>query len=128
MAVGTTTVTYNGTRPKKVTFTWTASAGGAVSGTLSALVRGVIKRVVFAPGSGGTQPDNLYDVTLLDATGVDVLAGRGANLSNSAASQAVPLIGDGTTTDREVAINDTLELQVANAGNAKTGVVYIYVM
>lgn len=126
-AVGTTTITYSGTRPKKVTFGWVASAGGAVSGTPSVQVRGHITRVTFIPGTAGNQPTDAYDVTLLDASGVDVLAGLGANLSNATISHCEPLIGNGATTNQPMSINDTLELQVANAGNAKHGTVVVYV-
>lgn len=125
-AVGTNTITYSGTRPKKISLSWTCSAGGAVSGTLTAQVRGEIVRVSFVPGTAGDQPSDLYDVTLLDTNGVDLLAGLGANLSNAAVSHVCPLIGDGSTTNQRMAINDTLELQVANAGNAKRGAVYVY--
>lgn len=126
-AVGTTTITYSGTRPKKVSFAWAASnPGGAVSGTPSAQVRGEIVRVTFVPGTAGNQPSDQYDVTLLDTSGVDVLAGLGANLSNAAVSHVCPLIGNGATTNQRMAINDTLELQVANAGNAKQGTVHVY--
>lgn len=127
-AVGTTTITYSGTRPRKVSLAWTCSAGGAVSGTPTVQVRGEIVRVTFIPGTAGNQPTDQYDVTLLDTSGVDVLAGLGANLSNAAASHACPLIGNGVTTNQRMAVNDTLELQVANAGNAKRGTVCVYLM
>lgn len=125
-ATGTTTITYSGTRPKKVTLAWTSTAGGAVAGTPTVQVRGEIVRVTFVPGTAGNQPTDLYDVTLLDTSGVDVLAGLGANLSNAAVSHTCPLIGNGVTTNQRMAINDTLELQVANAGATKKGTVHVY--
>lgn len=126
-AVGTNVITViSRNRPTRVTFSWTSNASGAVSGTASSRVGGRISRVVFVPGSSGSQPTDLYDVTLLDEHGMDVLAGKGGNLSNAAASQVVPLIGDGTTTNQTISVNGTLELQVAAAGNAKSGQVHVY--
>jgi hypothetical protein len=107
-AVGTTTITASGTRPKKITLAWTSSAGGAVSGTPTTQVRGEIKRVTFIPGTGNDVPTAAYDVVVLDASGVDVLAGLGANLSETAVSHACPLIGNGVTTTAGMFVNDTL--------------------
>lgn len=126
-AAGTNTITTTTTnRPTRVSFAWTSNASGAVNGTLSSKLGGVISRVVFVPGTSTAQPTDLYDVTLLDEQGMDVLAGKGADLSNATATQVCPLIGDGTTTNQPVAVNGTLELKVANAGNAKSGAVHIY--
>ena len=125
-AVGTNTITYN---RAKITFAWTSDASGAVSGTLTGPLQGVIARVVFIPGTSGVQPTNAYDVTLLDGNGFDVLAGNGANLSNVTTTQVVPAcsITDGVTpTVTPIYISDTLELQVANAGNAKSGTLVLY--
>ena len=126
-AVGAITETTSASRSvKKKTLQWTSSAGGAVSGIPSVALSGEILRIAFIPGAGGVQPSDLYDITLLDDDGLDVLQGKGANLSNAAASQACPLIGDGTTTVRPVAVDGQLTLTVANAGNAKQGTVAVY--
>lgn len=111
---------------RSVSLAWVSSAAGAVSGIQSPQISGEILRVVFAPGAGGVQPTNLYDVTLLDQDGFDVLAGLGANRSNANKEQVTPLTGDGTTTNQRIAVDGTLELQVANAGNAKEGSVTVY--
>ncbi len=101
---------------------WTSSAGGAVSGNPFAIGAGKIQQVAFIPNLAGTQPTDLYDVTMVDGNGGgDYLAGKGANLSNAAASigvQAAPLSWP---------MGGTLDLVVANAGNAKTGTVVILV-
>lgn len=112
---------------KRVDLVWTSSAGGAVSGIPSGAVNGLLLAVIFKPGAGGVQPTDAYDVTLLDVDGFDVLAGLGANLSNATATRIVPLIGDGTTTNQPGPVGQTLELQVANAGNAKSGTVSLFV-
>lgn len=127
MAAGSITETISRTRTvRSIALDWTSDAGGAVSGIPSTHVSGVIERAVFVPGAAGVQPTDAYDVTLLDDDGLDVLAGRGANLSNANKSQSVPLVGDGTTTDTRVAIDGQLNLVVANAGNAKQGRVKLY--
>lgn len=112
---GSITFSYSADRHgtvQVVTFDWTCTAGGAVSGVLSAPVNGVINRAVTVPDGGGTQPADLYDVTLKDEWGFDLLGGSGANRSQTATEEIVP-------TSRAVA--GTLELTVANAGNAKGG-------
>lgn len=111
---------------RRCSLAWTSSAAGAVQEILSPLLSGELLRVVFVPGAGGVQPTDLYDVTLLDEDGVDVLAGLGANRSNVTKQQLVPLTGDGTTTNQRVVLDGTLDLRVAAAGNAKQGTLTLY--
>ena len=105
---------------KLVKFTWTSSAGGAADGATTLTYDGGIQRIVTVPDGGGTQPTDLYDITLLDGNGVDVLVANGANRSNTATEQ-VPGSALGIT------VASALTLHVTNAGNAKGGVVYVYV-
>lgn len=110
-----------------LTLAWTSDAAtGDVSGIASEGVDGELLAVVFTPGSGGVKPDAAYDVTLLDADGFDVLAGKGANLSDVTATRVVPLVGDGVTTNQRAPLSGTLELRVANANNSKQGRVSLY--
>lgn len=107
---------------------WVSDAAGAVSGNTVPLPRGHIHRVTFVPDAGGTQPTNLYDATLPDEYGVDLLNGTGANLSNAAAAHFVPLMGNGTTLNQRLwhgggAVTPT----IAAAGNAKGGTLHIVV-
>ncbi|KKW45010.1 MAG: hypothetical protein UY96_C0034G0009 [Parcubacteria group bacterium GW2011_GWB1_56_8] len=111
---------------QSVSMLWVSSAAGAVSGIASPQISGEILRAVFSPGAAGLQPTDLYDVTLLDEDGFDVLAGKGANRSNVNKEQVTPLTGDGVTTNQRISVDGTLELQVANAGNAKSGTLTIY--
>jgi hypothetical protein len=112
---------------RRLVLAWTSSAGGAVQEILSPVVSGELLRVVFAPGAGAVQPSANYDVTLLDEDGFDVLGGLGANRSNAAKEEVVPLTGDGVTTNQRRALDGVLDLRVANAGNAKSGTVTLYV-
>ena len=111
---------------QSVSMLWVSSAAGAVSGIASPQISGEILRAVFSPGAAGLQPTDQYDVTLLDGDGFDVLAGKGANRSNVNKEQVTPLTGDGVTTNQRISVDGTLELQVANAGNAKSGTLTIY--
>jgi hypothetical protein len=79
------------------------------------------------PDGGGTQPSDLYDVTLVDTNAIDVIAGVGANLSNATSTLKVPSFG--TTTLYRYYHDGTqqLDLVVANAGAAKGGTVVLWV-
>ena len=124
---GTVTYTISKTRTvRKVKLAWVSSAGGAAD-YVSDYLSGQILRVVFKPDSGGTQPSDLYDVTLKDDEGQDVLQGLGANLSNTTVKEIVPVVTNGTAGNMApVAIDDTLTLAVTNAGNAKGGQIIIW--
>lgn len=113
---------------RRAVLAWTSDASGAVNGTTTKLC-GAIVRVEFVPGAGGSQPSAAYDVLLKSASGIDLLAGQGANLSNSAASQVAPAcpFTDGTTVSiAPPQVNENVELDVQNAGNAKSGSVIVY--
>lgn len=104
----------------KITFSWTSNASGAASGATTNNYSGVIYRVVFEPGSSATQPTDLYDVTLTDDDGIDILDGAGGDLSNATTDQLQGLIGVSAVA------NSKLTLTVLNAGNSKTGTVIVY--
>lgn len=112
----------------KYTIVWTSTSGGAVSGNPVSVRRGYLAKVKFIPAAGGTQPTDLYDVTVTDTDGVDVLNGCGANLSNAAAAAFVPLFGDGTNKSQRILLEDgDLTPVVANAGNAKSGTIILII-
>lgn len=119
---------------RTVSIAWTSDGSGAVTqpltgGKQSGYVSGLIQRVVFVPGTSGVQPTNLYSVTLKDSSGIDVLSGQGASLSNSANTHIKPSVPmkDGTTTSTaEIAVDDILTLGVTAAGAAKQGTVILY--
>lgn len=105
---------------EKYSVAWTSTAGGAVSGNAFTIVAGAIVSVRFIPG--GTTPSDLYDVTLAETSGnSDLLLGQGADRSNANSSILAfdpPFVQDGSR---------TIDVVVANAGNAKTGTVVILV-
>lgn len=106
---------------KKVVFDWISSAGGAADAITTAVLTG---RVIYAaqlPASAGTQPTDAYDVTVVDADGVDVLKGLGANLSNAAGTYKADSDGLGAV------VESKLTLAVTNAGNAKAGKTILFI-
>ncbi len=107
------------TTVKKIYWDWLSTAGGAADLITTLPYDGLIERAVFIPDGGGTQPTDQYDVTVTDSDGVDVLAGLGANLTNAATVSK-------THADGLTAAVGKLTLNVTNAGNAKGGLVILY--
>ena len=122
MAIGTATVTETRhTSVKKVYWDWASSADNEGSTKQTTYgYDGLLERVVFIPDAAGTQPSNLYDVTITDDNSVDVLAGLGADLSNSAT--VVKTHANGLT----AVAGSKLTLNVSNAGLSKGGIVILY--
>lgn len=126
------TLTYTNPRLhgiQRLTFTWTADGSGDVNGTVTTQVTGEVVRVVTSPNLDKTQPDPLYDVTLLDEFGVDVLGGLGADRSDSEIEEFVPVMVYSSATDTLGApryVDGALELQISNAGDGCGGVVEVW--
>jgi hypothetical protein len=104
---------------------WTSDALGTVSiNTLQAasvavpFLVGKLRRVIFTPDSGATQPTALYDATILDDDSQDMLAGNGANLDNTN--------GNDLRLNPEVVWVGKLRPQISNAGAANKGTIKMY--
>jgi hypothetical protein len=114
---------------RKLVLAWTSDGSGVVAYLYTPTLWGVLGCVVFAPGAGDVQPTDAYDVQLLDEHGIDILAGQGANLSNSAASRVCPGVPckDGTTTGVvPVMLGNRLQLVIGGAGVTKQGTIELY--
>ena len=124
---GTVTIDYEDTYTiKKVVFDWLSSSGGAAD-AISKKIIGQILRVGFTPDGGGLQPTDQYDVVINDEQSIDILQGLGGNLSNVTATDAVPVVTNGTAGNMAPAVvSDILTLAVTNAGDAKAGEVAIW--
>jgi hypothetical protein len=128
---GTVTIVADNTSPNArdylncYTVDWLSDSGGNVTASIDEL-RGTIERIVFNPDDGATSPTNNYDMTLNDQDGIDTLNGKGANLSQSTASSTISTEGDGTT-NIPMAVSGTLSLAITNAGNAKGGIIRVYI-
>lgn len=125
-SVTVTTAEFVGLGLIKTTIAWVSDAAGAVSGNAFAIRRGWLQQVKFIPDSGGTQPTDLYDITLKFADGIDMLVGTGANLSATVPTVTAPQLNTGGTAP--VFIDDgNIDLVVANAGASKGGTVILYI-
>lgn len=107
---------------RKYTIAWTSDASGDATANTIAL-SGSIARINFVPNTGATQPTDLYDVTIKDSDGIDILLGAGADLSNANATTVIPLISG-----NKLVVNDKLAVTISNAGNAKTGAITLYLI
>lgn len=105
------------------TATWpfTTDVSGDVTEETTATINGQISRVAVNPDNTDT-PTTLWDFTLKDEDGVDLLCGDGADrdAADSGASEQV------APCPPCPAINSKLTFTVANGGNAKKGVVIVY--
>lgn len=129
-AAGTATVTTSavGAGVIKYSVAWVCDASGVVSSATWSIKAGHIWQVNQIPDGGGTQPSDLYDMTIGDANSADILAGTGANLSNAGPTYRAPLIGDGTNFNQQLYVESgTVTLTIANAGNAKGGTVVLFI-
>ncbi len=126
----------NKTFPCKITIDWTSTDGGAVSGDIAATftaskkdyepaltaIRGKFQSAQFIPGKGGDLatdlPTNLYDVTITDAYGQDILGSQGGDRSGTESD--IILEGSG-----QWRIDSELTLTIAHAGETKQGRIII---
>ena len=105
----------------KITWTWTSTSAGAYSAATTYQYNGIINELVTVPAGGGDAPTTLYDITITDATSVDVLNGLGAD--RSATAQEAKHKSDGLGNVKSSA----LTLNVTNAGDIKQGTVYLWI-
>lgn len=102
----------------KVVFGWTSDASGNATVTTADKVSGRLICAQHVLQSGGSAPTDLYDVTVNNDDGMDILGGTGANIttatgkSSQVISSGIPLIP---------MVESTLALSVSNAGSAKVG-------
>lgn len=105
----------------RCTWAWTSSAGGAVSANAKVVPYGRVIRFDTDPDAGALAPDDNYDATLVDTSGVDVLQGQGANRDTANVESvlfSVPMWHDGQR---------TLDLAIASAGAANSGVLVVWI-
>lgn len=108
---------------KKVAFSWISGSEGGDAGkatkTTECSYTGEVVRLVTVPDAVDAPTDN-YDIVINDEDGTDILMGAGANRDTANTEQvAASSLG--------IVANDRLSLVVTNAGNAKKGVVYVYI-
>lgn len=106
-------------------FLWVSDASGNVTAVMDDAepIDGVLWRIVTSPTGA---PTALYDVQLLDASGADVLLGRGADRSGTVVETL--MLYDAADSTFRIATSGRHTLKIANAGNAKSGVVYLRII
>lgn len=129
MAAQAVTITES-TNPQsgvvKIKWAWTTdgAAGAIVDSTTAGEVNtttarytGIVLRCVTDPVDG---PTASYDIVVKDSDGADVLLGYGADRHTTNTEDA---IGGPFAT----IYDSKLSLNVANAGNTKSGITYLYI-
>jgi hypothetical protein len=128
---GTLTVTSRvniGLGIQRIDAAWTSDASGDVSGHAFEVPTGMLLQVKTVP-DGVAAPSDNYDLTVVDADGADLLGGAGTDRDTSAAEVIAPLLGDATTKNQRPLVDGTgtLDVVIANAGNAKKGTVSLWI-
>lgn len=122
MAAGTATIAETRhTTVKKIAWTWTSGTGaegGTVTSTTTHAYDGKCELLTTDPGS--TAPTDDYDITITDSDGVDVLGGGGTDRDAANTEQVL-------SSNLGAVAGSKLTLNVTNAGDAKGGVVYLYI-
>ena len=118
----------------RIEITWVSGTNNnqVASTNMWTYVRGKLGKVEFVPSSSLSPCWGItnYTITLKDSADIDLLAGRGANLSSNTASTVCPgvMVTDGVSTSVVPAVaNDLFVVAVTNCGNSKSGKVVLYV-
>lgn len=116
-----TNITHIGASVKLIKAVWTADDGtAAVSGTTDEFFNGKILGLTTVPGTGGTQPDDNYDVAANDNNSIDVLMSGGANRDETNTEHVL-------SASLGAVVASQLTIAITNAGNSNTGEVYIFI-
>ena len=103
-----------------VKFAWTSASDGSAEGTTVHAYNGKCELLTTVPAAAGDAPSDDYDVSITDENGVDVLGSGGANRDTANTEQVLG-------TSLGAVASSKLTLNIANAGDSKAGVVYLYV-
>ena len=98
---------------------WLSDDGAGTVSLPFTLRSGRLSQVKTVP-SATAVPTNLYDLTILDSDSADILQGDGADLSSTVAAWSAQ-------TNEPYLEGGTYTFTIAAAGNAKGGIVYLYV-
>ena len=108
---------------KVVTVEWVSAADGSVSNAdISGW--GLLTKATFNPHGA---PTTLYDITLKDKDGVDVLAGSGANLSATVAASVAVTTTNAAGDFLATPIAGPLTMAVTNAGDTTSASLTLYI-
>ena len=105
---------------KRLTFAWACASDGTATGATGGTYSGKIVGLATVPSTGGTQPDDNYDVVINDDNSVDVLFGAGDSRDETNAEYVLEAsLGS--------VVNSILTLEISGAGVVdNAGTVYLY--
>lgn len=122
---GTTTIAAFNRFNERATISWTSNATGEVTATITG-IQGELLRAAYKPAVGAASPSNAYDLVITDDDGVDVLAGTGANLSNTTATTKSCMATASSSGYVPMAVAGGLTFTLTNAGASNQGTVRLY--
>lgn len=103
----------------KIVFLWTSddTAGTATAVTANKYTGELIR---FITDPGDVAPTDNYDIVITDSDGYDVLHGAGLNRDTANTEQVL-------AASLGCCFDTVLTLAISNAGNAKTGKIFLYI-
>lgn len=106
---------------QKIVWDWACTDGGIVTGSVTTgKYTGKLERLITNPDASTDNPTDDYDVQVLDSDGADVLMGAGADRDTTNTEQVL-------ASSLGCCYDTTLTLEITNAGNAKKGLVILYI-
>jgi hypothetical protein len=105
---------------EKIQVDWTSDASGDASGTVR--LDGFLIKVITDPAAAGSAPSDNYDITLV-ADGIDMAAGQLVDRDTANNEMVYPVASSACT---PIFLAGDHVFTVAAAGNAKSGVAYLY--
>jgi len=107
---------------KKIVWDWSCTDLGVVTGSVTTdKYTGQIVRLITNPDASTNNPTDDYDVAILDSDSADVLMGAGLNRDTTNTEQVL-------ASSLGYVYDSALTLEIANAGDAKKGLVILYVL
>lgn len=107
---------------KKIVWDWACTDGGVVTGSVTTgKYTGQVVRLITNPDASTDNPTDDYDVQVLDSDSADVLMGAGANRDTTNTEQVL-------ASSLGYVYDSALTLEIQNAGDAKKGLVILYIL
>lgn len=105
----------------------TSDASGNVTACAVPAIYGVLVGWEIVPSSGDAQPTTLFDITLVKASGADILGGRGTNVANTSYVEGWTSITDASGNVMPIPLGGGLTLTGSAIGAANSFTVRLYV-
>ncbi|MDD5289406.1 MAG: hypothetical protein PHY28_09900 [Dehalococcoidales bacterium] len=107
---------------KKIVWDWACTDGGIVTGSVTtSKYTGQVVRLITNPDASTDNPTDNYTVQVLDSDSADVLMGSGASRDTADTEQVL-------ASSLGYVYDSTLTLEITAAGDAKKGLVILYIL